>query len=1261
MSDNIKVGICRCHRHYTPSSVYKTIVLKPNYCCHNDKNILTQEQLSEKNVKYVIKYNFSLGGETITVPENCILEFDGGSISNGTIIGQETVFINVSGVDIWGENLTREGTWEEKQGVTVDDSLSPNSINPVQNKVVYNALNDKQSTLVSGQNIKTINGQSILGNGDIEVETEDIYAREQAQQALDGVNATNNELTATKTRITSLESAGFITKFVTDLENYYRKSETYSQAQINGMLATVEDFEPVIGELPASGETQKIYFVPDANHESYSEYIWDANAATPGFVLLATHNGDITAFVQTIKDLQHDSATARHFTWEHYGLNNNNANLQLNIASQDWLDSGWQSANLLKGITFDNTGFGNVIVVLADKSIDTSSVTIIDGLWTSFKYSTTDLKPLIYSLPFEVGYYRIFFNKNGITEADIEAASLKVHYGSANRIEQYIYKDLYKIGCEKTPDNTVDGYIDENGNITTNTDYNTRIYHVLPGEKVWLKGSNHATGNLYCYGLYTGVPASNTFVSGITIDQALGHGKSSGGQVGSLDNFIIIPEGISYIATTSYLSDGFSATLHAYSVELNINKNFAWKHFGINTNNANLQLDIPAHSWLDSGWIKADGIESIFSNTNSNFIIAVVLASVDIDTSTSEVVNGKWLLIQKKSKYFNISRQGYGFEIGYIRILIYTADNSSISTHDADDLNIKLSYYSESNNNDVNLFSLNWQNAGFSYDSNGLNLNIPTQAWFDSGWMPICDIKAFKFNKRVKLFVILATEYADLTATSLNYDVARFQSSEGSYLELLNNNSNFKASYIRIYIYSNNDNLSNKGNALGLAEIEIIRESQKILLDNYTSGKELVPGSTQDGYLAETGEIINHSLYKCRIYNVENRNVVMISGTFESTPAIGVFAIYNGEVSTNNLVWCVVNRELADSPQYWSGGRKITVARLITIPKGTKYLVTNSVIGETQLLAYDVTYIDTIKYIDCLGDSLTMGHTRLGWFEDELQHLVGGAYKVRNWGVGGESIATIMCRQGSAAVKFPNTFTLPANGSEVEIANGSNSTYMTSMFNGARVTPLLQGSNKEYNHRINVINPCYINGIECTMTRYLIDESGSDVVVSNIRYTLKRNNPGNRDVTFSQNTSVLFNTGKEMGKADIAIIWMGTNGGYNNSFEELVEANKIAIGALTTNKYIVIGLHRLSKADGETYETLMYKEFGNRFFNIREYCCTNLCYDAGITPSSADIANMQAGICPACVLQDGVHFLPASNKAIGTYLYNMMVGLGYFK
>lgn len=48
-------------------------------------NILTQDKLVEENTIYVVQYDFNLNGKTITLPSNSILDFDGGSITNGTI------------------------------------------------------------------------------------------------------------------------------------------------------------------------------------------------------------------------------------------------------------------------------------------------------------------------------------------------------------------------------------------------------------------------------------------------------------------------------------------------------------------------------------------------------------------------------------------------------------------------------------------------------------------------------------------------------------------------------------------------------------------------------------------------------------------------------------------------------------------------------------------------------------------------------------------------------------------------------------------------------------------------------------------------------------------------------------------------------------------------------------------------------------------------------------------------------------------------
>jgi len=61
--------------------------------------------------------------------------------------------------------------------IITDDALDANSTNPVQNKVVNGAISSlhqsivgKQDTLVSGTNIKTINNQSILGSGNIDIQ-----------------------------------------------------------------------------------------------------------------------------------------------------------------------------------------------------------------------------------------------------------------------------------------------------------------------------------------------------------------------------------------------------------------------------------------------------------------------------------------------------------------------------------------------------------------------------------------------------------------------------------------------------------------------------------------------------------------------------------------------------------------------------------------------------------------------------------------------------------------------------------------------------------------------------------------------------------------------------------------------------------------------------------------------------------------------------------------------------------------------------------
>ena len=88
---------------------------------------------------------------------------------------------------------------------------------------VETSLEDKQDTLVSGVNIKTVNGQSIVGEGDVVIEGTDSYTKTESDakyataeslNTLNGtvselgttVEATNTELAKTKTDVTNLTS-----------------------------------------------------------------------------------------------------------------------------------------------------------------------------------------------------------------------------------------------------------------------------------------------------------------------------------------------------------------------------------------------------------------------------------------------------------------------------------------------------------------------------------------------------------------------------------------------------------------------------------------------------------------------------------------------------------------------------------------------------------------------------------------------------------------------------------------------------------------------------------------------------------------------------------------------------------------------------------------------------------------------------------------------------------------------------------------------
>ena len=78
------------------------------------KNVLTQDMINKSNTIYEIRYDFDLNGAEITIPEGCVLDFQGGSFSNGTIVGNNTA-IQASLVKIFGLDIELTGTWNVEE------------------------------------------------------------------------------------------------------------------------------------------------------------------------------------------------------------------------------------------------------------------------------------------------------------------------------------------------------------------------------------------------------------------------------------------------------------------------------------------------------------------------------------------------------------------------------------------------------------------------------------------------------------------------------------------------------------------------------------------------------------------------------------------------------------------------------------------------------------------------------------------------------------------------------------------------------------------------------------------------------------------------------------------------------------------------------------------------------------------------------------------------------------------------------------------
>jgi hypothetical protein len=87
-------------------------------------NILTQEMISQPNTVYEVRYDFDLNGAEITVPEGCILKFEGGSLNNGRLHYNGTKLINAKLINVDSDgNIINDYVYYDMASNSINDLL----------------------------------------------------------------------------------------------------------------------------------------------------------------------------------------------------------------------------------------------------------------------------------------------------------------------------------------------------------------------------------------------------------------------------------------------------------------------------------------------------------------------------------------------------------------------------------------------------------------------------------------------------------------------------------------------------------------------------------------------------------------------------------------------------------------------------------------------------------------------------------------------------------------------------------------------------------------------------------------------------------------------------------------------------------------------------------------------------------------------------------------------------------------------------------
>lgn len=265
------------------------------------------------------------------------------------------------------------------------------------------------------------------------------------------------------------------------------------------------------------------------------------------------------------------------------------------------------------------------------------------------------------------------------------------------------------------------------------------------------------------------------------------------------------------------------------------------------------------------------------------------------------------------------------------------------------------------------------------------------------------------------------------------------------------------------------------------------------------------------------------------------------------------------------------------------------------------------------------------------GDSMTRGATNSynNPYPKQFETLSG--LEIVNGGVGGETFADIMSRQGSEPI-IVEPFTIPATTDAVEISISSNM--------GGTLSILKTTDNTYW-----LVNPVIIAGIE------------GELSYSSDKYYFTRSEAGTaKTIT----RPVIVSTyAMRTYRANTAVIWVQNNGGIADDI--ILRNFEMATKYLQTDKFIIMSQtsgYGSTHADLEAKLTQLY---GRKYINLREYLLAYGLSDLSITPTEQDTTDISNGVIPTSLRTDSVHFTTAAYGIVARLVYERGIELGYWK